>query len=421
MGGVVLPGSPFPITLADSASLSSFGRLNTNQPSAIFTSQQQYGDDPTVWESSLSGTGANTFLPNESTISMSTGGTASGAASKRQTRLFMRYVPGYGLTTFMTFCMVGGATYTNNVRRVGLFDDENGVFLEVSGTTVSLVQRTFTSGSASDAEKVAQASWNVDTFNGLGPSGITIDWSKAQILVIDLQWLGVGRVRVGFDINGVFYPAHYFLNANLRTSVYMTTANLPLRYENVNAGVSNGTAVLKHICAAAMAGGGAELASGHQYTYSGNGGAGTAVSNGHRRPIISVRAKTTGPNGVRNTGQIEIQETDVACIGLNPIFWELVLNPTLTGASFAAYNASNSIADVDLAATALTGGTVLDSGYLASSGSYKGGATSRIDDIKQHILSYSGLLSQQDIMTLVCSAPSGNTTAFCSMSWLERW
>lgn len=413
-------GSPVPITLADSQFVSTFGRLLVGSPEAIFISQQQYGDDTSVWESAFSGTGVNTFLPNESTIQMSTGGTANGASSIRQTRLYHRYTPGYGLTILRTFCMDGGATITNNRRRVGYFDQNNGHFLEINGTSVSLVQRSFTSGAAVDTP-VAQASWNIDKFDGNGPSGVLIDWSKTQILIIDLQWLGVGRVRIGFDVNGVFYPAHQFLNANNLSVVYMSTANLPLRTENTNIGLASGTATLRHICDAVLTGGGAPPIYGHQYSYDGNGGAGTAVTNLQRRPIISVRAKTTGPNSLRNTGQIEVQEIDVSVIGTNPIRWELVLNGTLTGASFAAYNAANSIAEVDLSATAIANGIVLDSGYLASSTSFKGGVTSRVDDIKQHVLAYSGLLSQRDVMTIVCTAPAGNTTAYGSMTWLENW
>lgn len=67
---VVVPGAPFPITLADSTSLDAFGRLRMSTPTTLFDSQQQYGDDPTLWETATSGTGTTTFLPNESTIQM---------------------------------------------------------------------------------------------------------------------------------------------------------------------------------------------------------------------------------------------------------------------------------------------------------------------------------------------------------------
>jgi hypothetical protein len=73
---------------------------------------------------------------------------------------------------------------------------------------------------------VNQSSWNGDKLDGTGPSGLTLDPTKAQILWMDFEWLGVGSVRCGFIINGVFYVCHTFNNANLITSVYMTTATL---------------------------------------------------------------------------------------------------------------------------------------------------------------------------------------------------
>ncbi len=39
----------------------------------------------------------------------------------------------------------------------------------------------------------------------------------------------MGRVRVGFDIDGVIYYAHQFLNANNLSVPYMQSATLPIR------------------------------------------------------------------------------------------------------------------------------------------------------------------------------------------------
>ncbi len=415
---IVQPGAPFPIKFEDSATISPFGRLAVSQTQSAYSSQQQYGDDPTLWETLNSGTGAITFLPNESTVQMSTGGTTSGASCIRQTKIYHRYIPSHGSSIYMTFVADSGATITNNVRRIGYFDSNNGIFFEINGGVLNVVERSYTSGTVSE-NRVPQSSWNVDKLDGTGPSGLILDITKAQILVIDLQWLGVGRVRIGFDINGVFYPCHYFENANALTTVYMTTANLPCRLENTNTGVASGTATLRHICTAVNIGGGAALDYGHQYSYN-NGIAGTSIPANSRIPIISVRASTTGPNGVRNTGQIQIGQWDISASGTNPIMWELVLNGTLTGAAFTNYSSGISIADVDKTATAITGGVVLDSGYLSASNQNRN-MVSNVSNIKQLILVYSSLLNNQDQITLVCSAGTGGSAAFCNIQWLELW
>ena len=75
------------------------------------------------------------------------------------------------------------------------------------------VRRTFVSGSAVDADEIAQSDWNTDKLDGTGPSGIILDESKAQILWWDFEWLGVGTVRCGFVIDGLFRTCHVFNHA----------------------------------------------------------------------------------------------------------------------------------------------------------------------------------------------------------------
>lgn len=113
----------------------------------------------------------------------------------------------------------------NGIRkRVGYFDDDSGIYLEVYNGSVKVVIRSKVSGSVVNTE-VAQANWNLDKLDGSGPSRATLDITKAQILMIDLQWLGVGRVRIGFVVNGVTYYVHQFLHANKISTVYMSNAN----------------------------------------------------------------------------------------------------------------------------------------------------------------------------------------------------
>ena len=226
-------------------STDAFGRVRVSDPATLFDSQHQYTSQPLYWGEQATGTGAATHLPNEASVRLSTGGTASGAKMYRRTKAYFRYQPGKSQFIAMTFVL--GAATNNLRRRVGYYDSHNGIFVEQTGSGASVVRRTYTSGSAVD-NVVAQDSWSIDRFDGTGPSGVTLDWTKTQILVIDLQWLGVGRVRVGFYVNGVLYYAHEFLNANNLSLVYMTSANLPLGYEIENTGITAGTNTMDCIC-----------------------------------------------------------------------------------------------------------------------------------------------------------------------------
>jgi hypothetical protein len=106
----------------------------------------------------------------------------------------MPYQPGKSLLILATFCM--NAAKTNLRQRVGYFDDNNGIFLEQNGTSVpAFTIRTNTSGTPSDTNTVLQSSWNGDKLDGTGPSGITLNLARVQIMWTDIEWLGVGNVR----------------------------------------------------------------------------------------------------------------------------------------------------------------------------------------------------------------------------------
>lgn len=399
--------------------LDAFQRLRISDPVTLFDNVQSYGDSALFWENQATGTGAISNLLNSSAVLMTTGGALSGAKLVRQTRLNYLYQPGKSHLVAMTF--VFGVAVANARRRAGYFNAQNGVFLEQTVGAVSLVLRSFVTGSVVDTP-VAQADWNLDTFDGShnarNPSGLLLDLEFNQILTIDLQWLSAGRVRIGFDINGSIFYAHEFLTANLIAAPYMTTASLPVRFEVENTGATADAVTLEQICLTVISEGGVEDRNGFQFA-AGNGA--TSITVTTRRPIMSIRAKTTGPNGARNVSHIIPRMLDVASGG-NSSYFELVLNPTtLTGAAFSTFDANNSVAEIDVAASAVAGGIVVGAGYVGQSG----GATSRgaeqLGFFKDFALVYTQLLNVQDVLTVVgTSLVAQAATMAASLTWQER-
>ena len=388
-------------------STDAFGRVRVSDPATLFDSQHQYTSQPLYWGEQATGTGAATHLPNEASVRLSTGGTASGAKMYRRTKAYFRYQPGKSQFIAMTFVL--GAATNNLRRRVGYYDSHNGIFVEQTGSGASVVRRTYTSGSAVD-NVVAQDSWSIDRFDGTGPSGVTLDWTKTQILVIDLQWLGVGRVRVGFYVNGVLYYAHEFLNANNLSLVYMTSANLPLGYEIENTGITAGTNTMDCICCQVSSEGG--FADERGLKFSAANGA-TTISVNTRRPVLSVRM-AANLNSQPYYGQVIFENVDVYS---SAMFVELVLNGTLTGAAFAAVNSTYSGMESDVSATAISGGIVVDSFYVATSGgatrsSQTVGLTGKLPFAKT-------IAGTSDILSVVCTALSGAATTAASLAWRE--
>ena len=228
-----------------------FGRLRVSNPLTIFDSKNTMSKN-NLFDESLTGSGTVTYTANKSTVNLNVT-TASGDKVIRQSKRVMSYQPGKSLLNLNTFVMA--ADDANLRQRIGMFDANNGIFFEKEGSTLNIVRRTYTSGASVDTE-VAQSSWNGDKLDGTGDSGFTLDETKANILWMDMEWLGVGAVRVGFVIDGQFIVCHTFNNANSLDTVYMQTANLPIRYEIEATGTLSGSAVLQQICSTCMIEGG---------------------------------------------------------------------------------------------------------------------------------------------------------------------
>jgi hypothetical protein len=297
----------------------------------------------------------------------------------------------------------------NLTQRVGYFNTQNGVFFQKIDGTVSFVLRSYVTGSASDARTVNQANWNGDKLDGTGPSGYTLDASKAQILWMDFEWLGVGSVRCGFVIDGKFILCQTFNNANLISNVYMTTATLPMRYEITS--TSAVAASLKQICSTVISEGGYEQSSIDHvarrttiFT--------TINTAANFLPIVSIRLASTSLGAVVIPNRIQFQPTTSQNYEI-----ALIKNPTLTGATWAATVPSDSNVEYDVAATAISAaGTIVQTGYIANSGG--GGQSSTLSptgynwdtQIGAAIATPTGMATTSDIYTLGVRTISGATT-----------
>ena len=328
-----------------------FGRVRVSQPYTLFDSQNRYAID-TQYDTALTGTGVTAYQVNESAINLSV--TSGGVGSvTRQTYRSFPYQPGKGLLVLATFCMDASSS-ANLTQRVGYFNTQNGVFFQRTGTTNSFTLRSYVSGSVSDARKSDQSAWNGDKLDGTGPSGITLDSTKSQILWMDFEWLGVGSVRCGFIINGTYIVCHTFTNANESTTTYMTTAILPMRYEIVS--TSAVAATMKQICSSVMSEGGYDAVSNDfiaRRTTKLTGFSTTFV------PLVSVRLASGRAIAVALIKSFQVLPTVTQTYEM-----ALFKNATLTGDSWASTDSSN--VEFDQAATAITGGSMVSQEYITS-------------------------------------------------------
>lgn len=342
--------------------LDAFGRLRVSQPYTLFDSQNRYESDPQFDTSTATG-GATTHLPNESSVSMAVT-TASGSEVVRQSYRVFPYQPGKSLLLLATFVM--NTAKTNLRQRVGYFSTQNGVFLQLNNSEVSFVLRSYAGGSVDESRAITQANWNGDKLDGTGKSGYTLDLTKSQILFMDFEWLGVGSVRCGFVIEGKFIVAHTFHNSNLYTAVYMTTAILPVRYEITNTGVTASSSALKQICSSVVSEGGYEkvvLDSVIRRTTSLGSITTTFL------PLISMRLASDSLGAVVLPNKLSVIPASSDTFEV-----ALIKNATLTGAS---YNTTDFLhIDYDITASALSGGTIVQSDFIASTNQSAGSLVS---------------------------------------------
>lgn len=407
---IVATTSPIPVSIGGT-NVDAFGRVRVSQPYTLFDSQNRYAAD-NQFDVSTTGTGSTTYLSNEAAVKMEV--TAGGVGSVlRQSYRSFPYQPGKGLLVLATFVMDSSMSL-NLTQRVGYYNDSNGVFFQRIDGVYSFVLRSSVTGTPSDARTVNQADWNGDKLDGTGDSGLTLDPSKAQILWMDFEWLGVGSVRCGFIINGQYIVCHTFNNANEIGSVYMTTAILPVRYEITN--LSNATtASMKQICSTVISEGGYE-----QYSPSHLARRTTKLSGIGLTfvPVVSIRLASTALGAVVLPGRMQL----IPITGQN---YEvgLFFNATLTGASWSAVSTDANV-QMDTSATAMTGGTLVQTDYVSSSGS--GGTQPLVDPAGYNWALQLGvsLAGASDVLTLAIrtvdsATPSGDcygTIAFWDLT-----
>jgi len=358
------------------------------------------------------------FVENERTLTMTkkeaTGGTVVRNATRKEMELnvttsntsraayqskeYIHYIPGQ--STAMEISARFDSGTSGCVQRSGFFDDNNGIFFELDGTSLYTVLRSNISGSVVDT-RVLQSAWSLDKMDGTGLSGLTLDITKYQIFYIDYQWLGAGRVRFGLNIGGKANIVDERYHANLVTSAYMQSGSLPLRCEIVNKAVISSTKTLRWLCGSVYNEGSLDTAVSQ---HSVNRGINEVnVNSGAFTPLISLRLKAAN-----NRATIVPLDINLLSTSNTDIFWELALNSALTAPSWVT-----AVAEYSISSTASTGGEVITSGYVSK----QSNISPRIE--QQSIKLVADFDGTVDILTLRAKTLYSNANLLASMSFLE--
>lgn len=390
-------------------STDAFGRLRVSQPFTLFDSSHRYKDN-NLWATSNTSNTTIVFSENEGLINLNVDTTANSEIIRETTKVFS-YQPGKSLLIFTTFAFAPAKT--NLSQRVGYYGANNGMYLEQTNSTINFVERSLVTGTMSEV-RVAQADWNIDKMDGTGPSGKTLDLSKAQILWMDVEWLGLGSVRMGFVIDGEFVLCHTFHHANRVTTTYITTASLPLRYEIKNTGVTASSSTLKQVCSSVISEGGYEL-NGLQQAVGNVVGTPTDLTNaGTLYNLVSLRLKSTRLDAIVIMSALSLlPHTNNAVYN-----WQIRASATTTGGTWVSAGVDSAV-EYKLGGATVTGGRILASGFTTST--TQGAATLNIlkEALFKFQLERNSLDSTAYELTLCCVSDTAGADVYASMDWEE--
>jgi hypothetical protein len=230
---------------------------------------------------------------------------------------------------------------------------------------------------------------------------------------MDVEWLGVGSVRMGFVINGQFILCHTFNHANIIASTYITTASLPLRYEIFNTAGTTGTSTLKQICSTVISEGGYELRGLQQAVGTPITSARALATAGTLYPIVSLRLKSTRLDGIAVATAISIIGNTSANYN-----WQVIAAGTTTGGSWVSAGA-NSCVEYNITGTSFAGGRILASGFFTATAS----TSVTVDILRAALLATqlerNGLTGTAYEFSLILTAGTNTETAFASIDWEE--
>lgn len=398
-----------------------FGRQTVTTPYTLGDYKHIYGIDSNFIDYIVNGATIE-HVANQACARLTTSSNSS-SRMVHQSKFYHHYMPGKSQSILSSFNF--HTAVPNVTKRTGYFDDNNGIFFEQTGDgTLSFVIRSYVSGSAVET-RVPQSSWNRNKCNGVGPNAFDLDITKTQLVFIDFQWLGVGRVRVGFVHAGEYIVAHVFDHSNELPTVYMSTPNLPVRCEIVNVGTTAG-GYMDQICSTVVSEGGYAEAGSDWAVAS---PALRSLAAGATLPVLAIRLKNaykTYPNRMfARLGQVNVLSTG-ANVKYRVIKLPNISQLNVSGNSWVSVDSDSGV-EYLAGGASFTDGDEQDSGFVAASSQNsvqaQGGAPTpnMPSNAKRNYIvqNYDSTDSEIYIVAVTNIHASDTTTVGVSMQWRE--
>lgn len=363
------------ILAADSPSIDAFGKWRVSNPTTLFDSKQIVDSGSFYFDIKTVGSATVTWNSGSAQSTFKVTNTSGSRAIKQTKRIFV-YQPG---KSQQIICTGKFANRVDGIKKsIGTFDENDGFFFQMSGSSFGIVLRKTINGVKTDTF-ISQSTWNLDKLNGLGPSGNTLDTNKAQIYTVDFEWLGVGRVRYGVVQKGILIYVHEINNYNSLDTVYLRNPNLPVRYEiSTHKNTTTGS-LMTQICSTVISEGGFQNVGKRvvatNYT-------GATIGTNDYDAVLFLRYNSNSSK----CGQIVPEQLDLLIKpGDSSPFagrWDLLVNPTVTNALTWGNVTGSVVTQISRASVgnAITNpGTTIATGYFAGTAANSVGAMITLD------------------------------------------
>ncbi len=354
----------------DSSQTTAFDEILVSQNTPLVQMNFTYGYNGKALRPTLTGSGTLYGDTALALLHMQTG-TTTNSSAKYVTFDVLQYRAGQSIEVRM--CPIFDYTPTaSTVAICGVGDNVDGFFFGYNGTNFGALHRN-----NSVDTWYAQSAWNVDTFDGNGPSGITLDTSKGNVYRIQYQGIEYGNIYFSIEnpITGKYVQVHSINYANSHTTPSLSLPYLPLGMQLSNGPTTTNVKV--------------NIASHSGFLQGSNELIGTryccetskTISGGTETPIISILNGLTFQNK-KNRIEIYPDYVSFATDGTKNVKFRTYVNATLTGATYINSPDAYSVVTYDTNSSALAAAGRL---YLCFNVTKSGSETYKFTDMKRAI------------------------------------
>jgi len=361
------------------------------------------------WDEQVTGTGSVVHVPEYGMVKFEVGPNA-GDEVIRQTKRVQRYIPGRSAEVAMS--VIFGTPTTGIRKRIGLFDNTDGVYFEDGGDGTYYVATRRKVGASFVDTRVAREDWNYDKLDGTGPSGIVADPTALHHIVIEYEWYGAGQVEFKYIIDNNSFPVHRFNHANHQAYPWASTASLPVRCELTNVAGTAGTHEFYQGSHSFATEGNTELL-GRQNSISNTITGKTLTAANTFYPVVALRLKTTALNSV-----VLPDSFSGATLDNTNVFIRLVEGANVTGGTWVSYS-DDSPVEYNITATGYTNGIPIETVFVSATnqGNIFRLNPRAITQIDRKTTTTLGDTS--DTLIVAMASTNANKAAFANLGWIE--